>query len=139
MPSYRKNQRNLRLAGFGIMIFGLLLRIGAFVSAGSNFTHIIEQYKSPEHRLVTGGLYRIMRHPGYLGWFIFTIGGQVLLHNPICLVLFTIISWKFFYDRISYEEYTLLSFFGQDYDRYRRKTPILIPFIDYLITRGKHD
>jgi protein-S-isoprenylcysteine O-methyltransferase len=134
-----KNLKNVRIVGLMIMAFGLFLRVGAFISAGRNFTHIIEEYKSPGHRLVTTGLYRICRHPSYLGWYIFTIGGQIVLHNPICLVIFTIVSWKFFYDRIKYEEYTLLSFFGQDYDRYRKRTPIWIPFIDYLIQRGKND
>jgi uncharacterized membrane protein len=32
--------------------------------------------------------YRYVRHPGYLGWFIWAVGTQVLLANPVCTLLF---------------------------------------------------
>jgi protein-S-isoprenylcysteine O-methyltransferase len=38
-------------------------------------------------------------------------------------------SWMFFADRIPYEESLLLSFFGNTYLDYQRRTPLGLPFI----------
>lgn len=35
--------------------------------------------------------FRYIRHPGYLGWLVWSVGTQVLLINPICTVLFGIV------------------------------------------------
>jgi protein-S-isoprenylcysteine O-methyltransferase len=78
---------------------------------------------------VKGGIYSILRHPAYFGWFWWSIGSQVLLGNPICLVLYSLASWSFFANRIPYEELTLSKFFGDEYTRYARRTFIGIPFI----------
>ena len=31
---------------------------------------------------------RFVRHPGYLGWFIWAVGTQVLLCNPLSMISF---------------------------------------------------
>jgi hypothetical protein len=43
---------------------------------------------------------RYLRHPSYFGWFWWVVGTQALLTNPLCLVGYTIVSWKFFDARI---------------------------------------
>ena len=50
--------------------------------------------------------------------------------NPICIIAYFIVLFKFFKDRILIEEPYLITFFGQDYIDYKRKVPILIPFIE---------
>ncbi len=45
---------------------------------------------------------RFFRHPGYLGFLIWSVGSQVLLCNPVCTVGYTIVMWRFFRDRIPY-------------------------------------
>jgi protein-S-isoprenylcysteine O-methyltransferase len=134
-----KSNKDLRSVGLVVIAIGMFLRIGAFISAGQNFTHAIREHKEPDHILITSGVYRISRHPSYIGWFLFTIGSQILLCNPICLIAFTLESWKFFYERIKYEEITLVKLFGEEFERYRQKTPILIPFIDYFIKQSKNE
>mmetsp|Transcript_25703 Transcript_25703/g.48762 ORF Transcript_25703/g.48762 Transcript_25703/m.48762 type:complete len:190 (+) Transcript_25703:110-679(+) len=116
--------------GLAMVVLGELIRKTGYITAGRSFTHDIKGRKS-EHsgRLVTTGIYRYIRHPGYLGWFIWAISTQVLLVNPICIVLFTVVSWKFFADRIPYEEYLLQDFFGTEYEQYKRRTGTWIPFI----------
>jgi hypothetical protein len=42
---------------------------------------------------------------------------------------FAVASWKFFSDRIEYEEATLVEFFGDAYRAYKTKTPTGIPMI----------
>lgn len=54
---------------------------------------------------------------------------QVLLCNPICMVGYTLASWRFFRERIEEEEITLIHFFGEEYLEYKRKVPSGLPFI----------
>jgi protein-S-isoprenylcysteine O-methyltransferase len=47
----------------------------------------------------------------------------------VAVVAFTVVLWKFFDDRIRYEEEKLLQFFPA-YREYRKRTPTWIPFIE---------
>lgn len=116
--------------GAFLILFGLFLRVLAECTAKQAFTHYIAEKKDPNHLLVTNGIYHFVRHPGYLGMFIFAIGTQVYLRNPISVIVFSSVLWKFFYDRIQYEETYLVSMFGSAYVEYRSKTSTWIPFID---------
>jgi protein-S-isoprenylcysteine O-methyltransferase len=133
---FDKNDNTYMMAGVVILAFGLVFRIGAFLSAGKNFVHNFSEYQRPEE-FVTGGLYSVSRHPAYFGWFLFIIGGQVLLMNPICGVIFSLMSIRFFYGRIKFEEYTSLSFFGPEYQDYINRTPILIPCIETFLKKSR--
>ena len=74
------------------------------------------------------GLHRYVRHPLYLGTFIFLIGLACLfplLKNATAvsvIIIYTIIGIRF-------EEMKLIKQFGEDYIAYQRKVPMLIPFI----------
>ena len=87
-----------------------------------------EKYKE-EQKLVTDGIYRYIRHPSYLGFYIFAIGTQVFLSNIFTPIAFAGVLWYFFNDRIQYEEFYLIQFFGEKYIQYRNKTPTYLPFI----------
>ncbi|CBK20886.2 uncharacterized protein [Blastocystis hominis] len=114
--------------GFTLCLGGGLLRAFAEIQMQGNFNHHIQTTKQASHQLVTTGLYSFFRHPAYTGWFYFSIGTQILLNNPVCTVLYAGASWYFFYDRIPYEERLLLDFFPE-YESYRERTHVLIPFI----------
>lgn len=45
------------------------------------------------------------------------------------MVLFIYWLHKFFSERITYEEYTLLRFFKDEWTEYKNKTPTLMPLI----------
>ncbi len=118
------------MVGVIVSSIGLLLRACATITAGSGFTHLIAKQKSQSHQLITHGIYSFIRHPGYTGWLIWVIGSQLILGNCISLVLFTAITWKFFSDRIPYEEQLLVDFFGSQYLHFRDETPKSgIPFV----------
>lgn len=120
------------ISGIGVFIclFGDSLRKLAMFHAGQNFNHIVQGTKSKDHELVTHGVFSIVRHPSYVGWFLWSIGTQVILWNPLCSIAYAIVSWKFFADRICIEEYTLLHFFGEEYRKYQENVPFTgIPFI----------
>lgn len=113
--------------GLVLALVGELTRKLAILTAGRNFSHLISNKKDPDHRLITHGIYSLCRHPSYAGWFYWAIGCQILLLNPICTILFTVISIRFFKDRIGYEESKLLEFFGHDYRTYRERVGVWIP------------
>uniref|UniRef100_H3BA89 Protein-S-isoprenylcysteine O-methyltransferase n=1 Tax=Latimeria chalumnae TaxID=7897 RepID=H3BA89_LATCH len=119
----------LSLLGLAMVIFGELLRKVAMVTAGTNFNHIVQNEKADSHILVTSGVYSWFRHPSYVGWFYWSIGTQVLLCNPVCMVGYTLASWRFFRERIEEEELTLVQFFGEDYLEYKKVVPTGLPFI----------
>lgn len=52
-----------------------------------------------------------------------------MLGNAICFVGYAFALWKFFSRRIPGEEELLISFFGQEYVQYRKRTSVGIPFI----------
>eukprot|EP00002_Diphylleia_rotans_P040979 TRINITY_DN985_c0_g2_i3.p1 TRINITY_DN985_c0_g2~~TRINITY_DN985_c0_g2_i3.p1 ORF type:complete len:147 (-),score=32.86 TRINITY_DN985_c0_g2_i3:250-690(-) len=100
------------------------------MTAGQSFTHEVATRRKEYHHLMKSGIYSIARHPGYMGWFMWAIGTQILLANPICLVIYSVIAWRFFDERIYFEEYMLLQFYGREYAEYQRQVPTGIPFID---------
>ena len=86
--------------GFMMMAFGQLARTVAMIRAGSNFNHIVQTTQKQDHVLVTDGIYRVLRHPSYFGFWWWGLGTQVLLGNGICLVGYTFVLWRFFNHRI---------------------------------------
>lgn len=123
-----KTLHYISIIGAIMVIFGEALRKIAMLTAGSNFTHLVQYRKRDKHELVTSGVYSIFRHPSYVGWFNWSIGTQLLLCNPVCLVGYTVASWLFFKERIEDEEESLIMFFGEDYLEYKRKVGTGIPF-----------
>ncbi|CAK0885688.1 unnamed protein product, partial [Prorocentrum cordatum] len=118
--------------GFLLAVGGWALRVAALFTAGSNFTHLVASRKEASHRLVTWGVYGWCRHPGYVGWFAWSVSTQLVLLNPVCLAAYAAVSWKFFEGRIPGEEACLLRFFGEDYVEYARRVPCGIPRISRL-------
>jgi protein-S-isoprenylcysteine O-methyltransferase len=135
---YIKSFHWISFLGLFISLCGQFLRTAAIICAGSNFTHQISSgQKQANHRLVTSGVYKISRHPSYLGWFLWSLGSQILLSNPLCFVGFLIVSLKFFKERIELEEFWLVLFFGEDYEAYRERVPSRIPFLDSILKKKK--
>ncbi|XP_043706330.1 protein-S-isoprenylcysteine O-methyltransferase A-like [Telopea speciosissima] len=115
--------------GLALVLIGEVIRKAAVITADRAFTHMIKVRHEDQHELVTHGIYRFVRHPGYSGFFIWAIGTQIMLCNPICIVTFMLVTWRFFSTRIRYEEYYLRQFFGSQYEEYSRRVPSGLPFI----------
>uniref|UniRef100_A0A3Q3JTZ2 Protein-S-isoprenylcysteine O-methyltransferase n=1 Tax=Monopterus albus TaxID=43700 RepID=A0A3Q3JTZ2_MONAL len=119
----------LSFVGLLMVLCGEGLRKAAMLTAGSNFNHIVQNEKARSHVLVTSGVYSYFRHPSYVGWFYWSIGTQVMLCNPVCILGYTIASWRFFRERIEEEELSLIHFFAEDYVEYKKKVSTGLPFI----------
>ncbi|KAL3063701.1 protein-S-isoprenylcysteine O-methyltransferase [Trematomus bernacchii] len=119
----------LSVVGLLLVLCGEALRKAAMLTAGSNFNHIVQNEKAQSHVLVTSGVYAYFRHPSYVGWFYWSTGTQVMLCNPVCILGYTIASWRFFRERIEEEELSLIHFFTEDYVEYKKRVPTGLPFI----------
>ncbi|GMR31595.1 hypothetical protein PMAYCL1PPCAC_01790, partial [Pristionchus mayeri] len=115
--------------GLVVTLAGEALRKLAMIHAGTGFTHRLAIAKRPDHRLCTSGVYAYFRHPGYVGWFAWCVGTQIMLGNPLCTLAYAAVSWKFFADRIVDEERDLIHFFGDEYREYQAEVPTGIPFV----------
>ncbi|KAJ3683811.1 hypothetical protein LUZ60_014038 [Juncus effusus] len=119
------------ISNFGLLmiLIGEIIRKLAIITAGRAFTHMIRIYYEDNHQLITHGIYSLMRHPSYCGFYWWAIGTQVMLCNPFSTIIFILVLWRFFYKRIPYEEFFLRQFFGQQYVEYSQNVPSGLPFI----------
>jgi protein-S-isoprenylcysteine O-methyltransferase len=115
--------------GLTLVIIGQIIRTTAIIQAGPSFSHLVAQRKKETHVLITKGIYSIFRHPSYFGFFWWGIGTQLVLGNVFCLLGYSLVLWKFFSARIEGEENHLVRFFKKDYEDYRARTPVGIPYI----------
>lgn len=70
----------LNTLGLLLCLLGQSLRSAALYTCADNFNHIIQDTKNnanPKQRLVREGVYGVLRHPSYTGWFYWSIGTQV--------------------------------------------------------------
>lgn len=115
--------------GLVLVVIGEVIRKMSIITAGQSFTHLIRVYPDERHRLITHGIYRFIRHPGYCGFFIWSVGTQIMLCNPISTIGFAVVVWNFFARRIPYEEYFLRQFFGSEYEEYAKQVVSGVPFV----------
>lgn len=99
-----------------------------FVGVGIFFHGWRQVYRARhEHRLVTDGLYRFVRHPQYTGLFL-ALFGEGIVHWPtlFSVALFPVIVFAY-YRLARTEERRLLDEFGDAYRDYRRRVPMFVP------------
>lgn len=117
-----------QLLGTLLITFGIIIRSMAMITAATSFSHDIKDKLGNGHKLVKDGIYSFCRHPSYLGFFAFAVGGQIILGNLISTILFVFVLQKFFRERITVEETILSKQYPQEYAEYKIKTWSGIPF-----------
>jgi len=113
--------------GVVIGILGLAGRYQAFTTLGRFFTRTLQE--TDQHRLVTDGVYRYIRHPGYLSNILIFCGAALAMSNWITLTLVIVLFIPAYAYRINTEEAMLTDIFGQAYRDYQRQSKRLIPGI----------
>ncbi|KAI0702866.1 protein-s-isoprenylcysteine O-methyltransferase [Cytidiella melzeri] len=124
-----KSYSHVSTAGIALVLLGQMLRSTAMIQAATSFSHTIAQHKLDNHILVKHGIYSWCRHPSYAGFFYWALGTQLVLQNPLSFVVYLAVLWRFFSQRIEFEERGLVRFFGQEYIDYRSSVGTKIPFI----------
>ncbi|MCB0262802.1 MAG: isoprenylcysteine carboxylmethyltransferase family protein [Calditrichaeota bacterium] len=118
----------LGLGETGMMISMILGYLILFIGLGIFIAGWRQLYRArQENRLVTDGLYGLVRHPQYTGLFI-GIFGEGIVHWPtiFSLVLFPVIVFTYAMLARS-EERKMLEQFGEDYRVYQYRVPRFIP------------
>jgi protein-S-isoprenylcysteine O-methyltransferase Ste14 len=104
--------------GFPILIIsGILAKYGLGIVFG-------EIREKPE--IIEKGVFKIVRHPIYLGSILLYLG-MIVLTCSIASAILWIIIVIFYYYISKYEEILLLKEFGIDYKNYMERVPMLIP------------
>lgn len=102
---------------------GSLLMLGGMALVAVGWWQI---YRA-QGELVTGGIYRYLRHPQYLGLIIFAVGLIVQWPTIAGLLMFPLMVLA--YVRLARrEEEELERQFGEAYLAYRERTPAFLPF-----------
>ena len=70
--------------------------------------------------LVTRGVYRVTRHPMYVGMAIILVGWATFLANVAALVGIAVFGWYIDRFQIAPEERALAALFGTEFEAYRR-------------------
>jgi protein-S-isoprenylcysteine O-methyltransferase Ste14 len=81
-----------------------------------------KQYRAP--RFFTPSLYKLVRHPLYIGWLIIFWAAPIM---TISHLLFALLTTAYILVAIRLEENDLVDAFGADYIAYRERTPMLVP------------
>lgn len=115
--------------GLGTLVFAFSLWLFRRTHAdlGRNWSVTLEI--KDNHNLITGGVYRYVRHPMYSAFFLWALAQLILIPNwvagPAGFVGFGIL-YAF---RIGREEQMMLDTFGDEYRAYSARTARLIPGI----------
>lgn len=112
----------------GVVLFaaGGTLRIWPVFVLGNRFSGLVAI--QPGHALVTSGVYRVIRHPSYLGLLINSLGWSLAFRSGVGVIL-TLLLIPPLIARIHAEENLLRGEFGDEYKTYCSHTSRLIPGI----------
>jgi protein-S-isoprenylcysteine O-methyltransferase Ste14 len=113
------------VAGVLCLALGLWIFRRSHADLGTNWSITLEVRE--EHRLVTHGVYRRIRHPMYLALLLYAVGQTLAVPNwmagPSYLVAFGLL----FALRVGPEERMMRDEFGAEYDAYVARTRRLLP------------
>jgi protein-S-isoprenylcysteine O-methyltransferase Ste14 len=110
-----------------LALTGLIIRVTSILQLKQQFTYTVTKIEN--HELIETGLYKIIRHPGYLGQLIIFLGISTCLSNWLSILLMIIPVLLGYLNRINVEEKFMVEQMGQKYLDYKKRTNRLIPTI----------
>ncbi|MDF7800882.1 isoprenylcysteine carboxylmethyltransferase family protein [Pontiellaceae bacterium B1224] len=116
-----------RSFGLVLMIFGAGFNIWGRVFLKTNWADHVRIYD--DQQLVTGGPYRIVRHPLYASIIWMFYGAALAYLNPLAAIENTVIFIPAMVYRSNLEEQALIKTFGDTYSDYRKMTGRFFPMI----------
>lgn len=113
--------------GSVLVLIGLTIRIKSILTLKQYFTYSVAKIEN--HKIIESGMYKSIRHPGYLGQIVIFIGISTSMSNWLSIVLMMIpIALGYGY-RIEVEERFMTEQMGEYYLNYKNRTKRLIPMI----------
>jgi protein-S-isoprenylcysteine O-methyltransferase Ste14 len=114
----------VRWLGVALYAGGGALRLWPVFVLGPRFSGLVAIQTG--HKLVTTGIYRVIRNPSYLGLLINALGWALAFRSTVGILL-ALLYVPPLIARMHAEEALLHSHFGEEYDAYRARTSRLIP------------
>ena len=113
------------VAGCACLVAGLWLFHRSHTDLGTNWSVTLEV--RDQHRLVTGGVYRRIRHPMYTSLLLYSVGQALVLPNWVAGPSYLVTFLTLFVFRVVPEERMMREQFGDEYLAYARRTKRLLP------------
>jgi protein-S-isoprenylcysteine O-methyltransferase Ste14 len=113
-----------RWIGVALFAMGGALRLWPVFVLGNRFSGLVAIQAG--HRLVTSGVYGVIRHPSYLGLLLSSLGWVLAFRSGAGVILAALLIIPTV-ARIRAEEALLHSEFGDEYEAYRARRSRLIP------------
>src|SRR5262249_21601977 len=113
------------VAGALCLALGLWLFHRSHADLGTNWSITLEVRQ--EHRLVTHGVYRWVRHPMYLALLTYSAGQALIVPNWLVGPSYGVAMLLIFVFRLGPEERMMREEFGKDYEAYTATTKRLLP------------
>lgn len=118
---------DLFAVGIVVMWLGIGLRLWAFRTLGRFFTFRV--MTSEDQPVISGGPYRVLRHPSYAGGLLALVGIGVANANWISLAAIVVIPLIGMINRIRVEERALHEALGERYAAFAAGRKRLVPFV----------
>lgn len=123
---YNQQNQNIRIAGLILYLIFSWIQIWAYKTLGENYSQDIVILKN--HKLITNGPYKIIRHPHYFSQIIVDLAAAIAVMSYIVLIL-AIIEIPFFIMRAKLEDKLLQKYFKDEFVSYKKRSGLFIPFI----------
>jgi len=117
----------MQITGLVLILSAVALRVWTRAHLRGLYSGHVEVLAG--HRLVQSGPYRFVRHPGYTGFLLMTLGVAIGYSSLIGLAAVPVLLLPGLAYRMKVEERLLTEQFGEDYRTYIRKSKKLIPGI----------
>lgn len=114
----------VRWIGMALFVIGGALRLWPVFVLGNRFSGLVAI--QPGHKLVTTGIYSMIRNPSYLGFVISSLGWALVFRSAVG-VLLAVLLLPPLVARIRAEEALLGEQFGDEYVRYCARTWRMVP------------
>lgn len=111
--------------GVILILLALLVFWRSHADLGLNWSPSLEI--RTEHKLITNGIFKYIRHPMYASQWIWVIAQPLLLQNWLAGFLDLLVFILFYVLRVRAEEQMMLDTFGNEYREYMNKTGAIFP------------
>lgn len=113
--------------GMALFVIGLMIRIHSIQTLKQYFTYSVGKVEN--QKIIDTGLYKYIRHPGYLGQLIIFLGISISISNWLSIILMMTPVTLGYLNRIKIEERFMMEQMGENYLNYQNRTKRLIPKI----------